>query len=305
MLPRLARTGCSLLLLLLSACGDRERDSSDSSESSLAETDSSEEVNTTNWDTSAGPLMVVALGEGDSAAIVLPQATDSTMLSDEESAVPESALAIDLFSRSGMVTPAVMLSPLTPSREVGECRSWPTGRVKAPRSGWRVGFVSGRVAAIPLDSIDAMSSVDSSALAAAIAQSVAALPAVSDPMFRGLPFRVRSAYTFRTDSLEGVIADVVRSVNEEANPQLEHVFLVGERRAKSAAKYSVAYYSRTAGAEEAAQAIELLAVVLIGPAKRPAAVLNLEYDEGGKLGLLERTGPRQWRFRWMSAYTGC
>jgi hypothetical protein len=168
-----------------------------------------------------------------------------------------------------------------------------------------VGFASGRVTAIPLDSIEAMSSVDSSALAKVIAEKLALLPVASDPTFRGLPFRVRSAYTFRTDSIEGVIADVVRIVAEEANPRLEHFFVIGERRAKSTAKYNVAYYSRTAGAEEAAQATELLAVVLIGPMKRPAAVVNVEYDEGGKLGLLERTAPGKWLFRWRSAYTGC
>jgi hypothetical protein len=168
-----------------------------------------------------------------------------------------------------------------------------------------VGFASGRVTAIPLDSIEAMSSVDSSALAKTIAEKLALLPVASDPTFRGLPFRVRSAYTFRTDSIEGVVADAVRIVAEEANPRLEHFFVIGERRAKSTAKYNIAYYSRTAGAEEAAEATELLAVVLIGPMKRHAAVVNVEYDEGGKLGLLERTAPGKWLFRWRSAYTGC
>jgi hypothetical protein len=63
--------------------------------------------------------------------------------------------------------------------------------------------------------------------------------------------------------------------------------------------------SRTAGAEDEIEITELLAIVLIGPTKRPAAVVNIDYDEGGKLGLLERTGSVQWRFRWRSAYTGC
>ena len=150
-----------------------------------------------------------------------------------------------------------------------------------------------------------MSSVDSSALAAAISESVATIPAVSDPMFRGLRFRVRSAYTFRTDSIEVLVADVVRSVNEEANPRLEHLFLIAERPVKSSANYRVAFYNRTAGAEEAAEVTELLAVITIGPQKRSAIVVNVEYDEGGNLGILERTSSGQWQFRWRSAYTGC
>jgi hypothetical protein len=249
--------------------------------------------------------MVTAMGEGDTVAIVLPQATDSTVAPDDESIAPESDLVVDLLGRTGRIASGAIVSPLTRTVRVGECRSWPTGKVKNARAGWRVGFTSGLVTAIPLDSIDAMSSADSSALAAIVAQSVATIPAVSDPAFRGLRFRVRSVYRFRTDSIEGLIADVVRSASEEANPRFEHLFLIAERPAKSTASYKVAYYSRTAGAEEAAEVTELLAVILIGQEKRPAIVVNVEYDEGGNLGLLERTAPVQWRFRWRSAYTGC
>jgi hypothetical protein len=253
----------------------------------------------------AGPAMVVSAGEGDTVAIVLPQATDSTIAPDDESIAPESDMVVDLFGRSGRIASGAIVSPLTHTGRVGECRVWPSGNVKNAPPGWRAGFTSGLVAGVALDSIDAMSSVDSSALAAMIARSVETIPAVSDPAFRGLRFRVRAAYTFRTDSLDGLIADVVRSVNEEANPRFEHLFMIAERPVRTAGNYRVAYYNRTAGAEDAAEVTELLAVILIGPKKRPAIVVNVEYDEGGNLGLLERTAPGQWRFRWRSAYTGC
>jgi len=306
--PRSARDSFSLLALLLllpaTACGDRGRGESDST--SLGATpNTTAPVNTTNWDAEAGPLMVAAHGEGDTVAIVLPQATDSTIAPDDESIAPVSDLVVDLLGRSGRIASGAIVSPLPRIGRVGECRAWPSGQVKNSRPGWRVGFTSGLVTAVPLDSIDAMSSVDSSALAAAISESVATIPAVSDPMFRGLRFRVRSAYTFRTDSIEVLVADVVRSVNEEANPRLEHLFLIGERPVRSSAKYRVAFYNRTAGAEEAAEVTELLAVATIGPQKRPAIVVNVEYDEGGNLGILERTSSGQWQFRWRSAYTGC
>ena len=156
-----------------------------------------------------------------------------------------------------------------------------------------------------LDSIEAMPSADSAALAASLAQTAATLPFAADPTFRGLPFRVRSAYTFRLDSVDVVIADVVRSVNEEANPRLEHLLLIGERLARVGGKYNLGYYNRTAGAEESTQATEVLTAVEIGVARRPAIIVNIEYDDGGKFGLIERTGNGQWRATWKSAYTDC
>lgn len=246
--------------------------------------------------------MVLAL-EGDSVGIVLPQATDSSMPFQQSPAL-QSDLKLDLVGRSGTIGSAVV-SPITRTAGAAECRTWPAGRIKPRRSGWRVGFPAGRVSAVSLHAIEAMSSVDSAALASAIAQNVAALPLESDSDFRGLPFRVRSAHTFRADSIEGVIADVVRSVNEEANPRLEHLFVIGERPAGSSARHKVAFFSRTAGAEDDAEITELLAVVLIGPKRLPTAVVNVVYDEGGKLGLIERTAPGEWDFRWRSAYAGC
>jgi hypothetical protein len=293
-----------LVLLAFTACGDRGSDQRDSAQLGVGSSKPAAPINATNWDLEAGSLLVIALGDGDSVGIVLPQATDSSMPFQELNA-PEADLTVDLFGRAGKIASGVVVSPLTRTVGAAECRSWPVGRINRAATGWRVGFPAGRVTPVPLDSIDRMSSADSASLANAITQNVATLESTSNPDFRGLPFRVRSAHTFRTDSIAGFIADVVRSVNEEANPRLEHLFVIGERAARSASSYRVAFFTRTAGAEDAAEITELLAVVLIGPGKRPAAVVNIEYDEGGKLGLLERTGSVQWRYKWRSAYTGC
>jgi len=292
------------LLLVVTSCGDRRAEVSDSVRSSPAQVTPVSPVNLTNWDMDAGPLMVLSLADGESLGIVLPQATDSTFPAQESTAL-QSDLSVDLFGRSGKIASGVVVSPVTRTSGADECRSWPSGRTRPARPGWRVGFPAGRVTAVPLDSIDAMRSADSAALASAIVKTVSSLPSASDAEFRGLPFRVRSAHNFRTDSIAGVVADVVRSVNEEANPRLEHLFVISERPVNSTASYKVGFFSRTAGAEENSEITELLAVVLIGPARRPAIVVNVEYDEGGKLGLLQRTAPGQWRFRWRSAYTGC
>ncbi len=301
MSPLVARCYAGLTFVIaLTGCGDRASTVSDSGQSTSAA--STVPANVTNWDLEAGSVMVVAVG--DNVAIVLPQVTDSTTPFPESSGV-RSDLSTDLFGKAGKVASATGVTPVTRAPPGGDCVAWPAGQLKNPRSDWRVGFETGRVTGVPLDSIEGKSGADSAALAASIAAAVAALPSAANSDFRGLPFRVRSAHTFRTDSIDVVIADVVRSVNEEANPRLEHYFVIAERPAGSNAKYRVAFFSRTAGAEDDAEITELLAVVLIGPERRPAVVVNVEHDEGGKLGLLERTAPGQWRFRWRSAYTGC
>ena len=306
MILRAAGLSLSVLLVVgIAACRDKARDVADSARASLPAVYPINPLGNTNWNVDAGPVMIVSRASGDSIAIVLPEATDSTIESLQGVSPPMSGLTFDLFGRGGRIASSVGVLLLPPVDVKQECDSWPLAKLRSAHSNWRVGFSSGRVHAIVLDSIEAMPSADSAALAASLAQMAATLPIVSDPTFRGLPFRVRSAYTFRLDSIDAVIADVVRSVNEEANPRLEHLLIIGERPAGTRGKYNLSYFNRTAGAEESTQATEVLAAVQIGAEKRPAIVVNIEYDNGGKLGLIERTGSDEWRATWKSAYTDC
>lgn len=301
---RLLYTG--LLVFVLPACGDRGRGAGDSAGETLPPVFPLGPSSSTNWDVDAGPLMLISTGNGaDSAAVILPEITDSTIASVQGSTAPVAGLFFDLFGRGGKVGSSTAVTALRSVDSAQECDAWPLAIVRANKIGWRVGFARGHTQPIKLDSIEAMPSTDSAALAASLAQTAATLPIAVDPTFRGLPFRVRSAYMFRLDPVDVVIADIVRSVNEEANPRLEHLLIIGERSAGTAGKYTVGYYSRTAGAEETTQASEVLAVVRVGPSRRPAVVVNIEYDEGRQLGLIERAAPGQWRSIWRSAYTDC
>jgi hypothetical protein len=250
-------------------------------------------------------MLLSRAGGTDSAEVILPEVTDSTIASVQGTTAPVARLGFDLFGRGGKLTGSTTVIPIHSPAVKHECDAWPLAKVHAPSSGWRVGFASGHAQAIKLDSIEVMSSTDSAALAVSLAETAAALTIASDPTFRGLPFRVRSAYTFRLDSVDVVIADVVRSVNEEANPRIEHLLMIGERPAGSTGKYNTGYYSRTAGAEETTQATEVLAAVRVGSSRKPAIVVNIENDDGRTLGLIERVAPGQWRSIWRSAYTDC
>jgi len=294
-----------LFLLAASRCRDDSRNNSASSRASLPPVFSLGPVSSTNWDVNAGPVMLISMGSGfDSAAIVLPEVTDSTMEQVQGVAPSLSGLVFEVFGRNGSVDSSTVTS-LTTTGTARDCYAWPAARVQSAHAAWRVGLVRGNVKVIALDSIGALSSADSATLAASLAQSAATLPVSADPVFRRLPFRVRSAYTFRLDSSEAVIADVVRSLNEEANPRIEDLFLIGERPIGATGKYTIGYFNRIAGAEETIQATDILAAVKMRASSRPAVIVNVESEDGTQLGFIERVGPGQWRYTWKSAYTDC
>ncbi len=294
-----------LLTLGVLACRDKGQDAGDSSRGSLPPVAASAPGGNPNWDVDAGPVMLVSIGNSaDSAAVILPDVSDSTIASVQGAIAPIRGLVFDLFGRTGKIDGSKVVAAIR-SDSTHDCYAWPLAGARGANPGWRVGFTSGHAQAVKLDSIEAMSSVDSASLAASLARTAATLPIASDPTFTGLPFRVRSAYTFRLDSIDVVIADVVRSVNEEANPRIEHLFIIGERPAGTTGKYTPAYYSRMAGAEETTPTSEVLAAVRIESSRTPAVIVNIENDDGQQLGLIERTAPGQWRSVWRSAYTDC
>jgi hypothetical protein len=291
-------------LLMVLACRDKAGNGAEGGKS-LPGVFSLGPTSNTNWNVKAGPVMLLSAGNSsDSISIVLPEATDSTIELVQDVA-PVSGLVFELFNRGGKVDSTRVLPQKPGTDTTRECSSWPVGRTQSAHPDWRVGFVRGNVSPISLDSIASLPSADSAMLAASLAQTAATLPVASDPTFRKLPFRVQSAYMFRLDSVEVVIADIVRTLNEEANPRIEHLLLIGERPIGTKGKYAVGYFSRIAGAEETMQATEVLAAVRIGVSKSPAIVVSVDSEEGIQLGLIERTGPGQWRPTWKSAYTTC
>ena len=269
-------------------------------------------------DTLAGADLFVAGGNSGEAVVVLPTYNDSTI---GDAPTTDSVVSrhphVDLFARRGSIGSAT-LSEGAAGNFSGSCTAWPTAHVMTPQGAppdWSVSFEAGRATALPMDSITAVSSADSARRAAAIVRVAASLPNDTAAAFRGVPYAVRDAHQFvlSSPSRDTVLAaEVVRRLNQEANPQEEHLLIVLERDTLpgpggAPPPYVAAYSERTSGAEDDVEATEVLAAVMLGRAPRqmPAIIVGRDYGDGSSYSLIGRVGPRRWRARWNSAYVGC
>ena len=265
------------------------------------------------WDSSFGPVIAVRGSSPSEVQVILPHVTDSTLASMTRlDTAGLGGHALDLFTHSGRAG-QLRLGAVDNRGTVAECPSWPRAAA-APLGGsdappnWSVAFVAGRAEPIPLDSIEGLPAADSARLAAEVTRLASALPHDTALAFRGVPFVVRRAYRFSpAQGVDAVAAEVVRAVNQEANPLREHILPVAERASKEAGRrYHTVYSERASGVEERVPTTEVLAALRLGPPPRRAALVLVRAGEvSAAYALLERTRRGRWRVRWTSAYTGC
>jgi hypothetical protein len=308
---------CVMLLAFLSAC---ERKAPAKPADSVAQQAATTPAPVTapsvvmpsTWDTSAGPIMFVRGNTTSEAYVVFPTITDST---PSDAVHFDSTLArnttVELFQRAGGGDAAHIGSMAGGEWNADQCIEWPAAKVQTTAnvdatSGWTVAFLKGRAKALALDTVESMSHADSARLAADITRLVSTVPNDTARTFRGIPYSVRTAYRFTpVAGVEAVVADVVRSLNQEANPLEEHTLIVGERPGGSTAPYRVAYREVTAGSDETLESSDVLAAVSIGTPPRIDLVLAREGYESNAYALLERHSDGSWHLRWTSAHTGC
>jgi hypothetical protein len=267
------------------------------------------------WDLALGPVFIVS-GEGrNDASVVFPMFSDSTLTDTttfDTSVV--AGMTVDLFSRGGHFATA-RLQPMT-RRPPDGCVVWPGASVvltepAAPPTGeWTVGFTSGRVFPLALDSLENLAGSDSARLTADVARLASLVPEDTAKAFHGIPFFVRQVRRFRTSSgLEVLVANVIRRINQEANPREEQLLLIAERGGRPSAgdggSYSLGYHERVSGHEEAIETTDVLAALMLGPSGPPAIVLIRDYGDGTAYALLTRAASGDWRVGWSSAYAGC
>jgi hypothetical protein len=308
---------CIIVLVPLGACEHKPRAAPAESAASVPETVATAPaikpaVAPSTWDTSAGPVMFVRGNSPAEAFVIFPAITDSTPAADVhlDSTLSRNA-TIELFQHSGGGDVAHLGALGGGEWDANQCIEWPAAKVQTLTSGdsmpgWTVAFLKGRAKALSLDTIETMAHADSAKLAADITRLVSTVPNDTARTFRGIPFSVRTAYRFTpVPGVEAVVADVVRKLNQEANPLEEHTLVVGERPAGSSAPYRLAYREVTAGSDETLESSDVLAAVAIGSPPHIDLVLARDGYESNAYALLERQPDGKWRLRWMSAHTGC
>lgn len=251
--------------------------------------------------------MLLSVADNSAGAfVILPLLTDSTLSASTVFKMDSvSGMQVELFNRAGLAGSTSLIVDARQSVAEG-CLSWPQGRLAdVPAKAWRIGFAKGTVVPLPLDSLEAMSSADSSLATHELARLSSVLAEGNDPAFRGLPFVVRKAYRFSLSTMSVLAGDVVRKINEEANPREEHLLLLAERPSSGSNGYSAAFHTRVAGTEDAVRTNEILAVVQFVKSNRPGIVVSFEYEDGGRVALLQRMGDHAWKITWRSAYAGC
>jgi hypothetical protein len=240
----------------------------------------------------------------DEAIVLTPVNGDSAAVEGLALTKGKSAEAV-LFGRGGVrLTAQLGPSPQSPD---AECRVWPLRAVHGDSAAslWAVGFVGGQVIALPLDSVEVLSSRDSMALAAEASRLASAVTTATPPSFQGLRFTAHDIRRFEASpGVQALVAHVVRKVNQEANPREEQTLLIAERDSgATSGPYHLVYAERAHGMEEEVATPEVVAGVRI--AGVPTLVVAHDSDAGVAYQLLERSGPRQWRVRWTSGLTRC
>ena len=300
----------TLLVLSVTACtADKQPSSDDTSTAAPAAVNppSATFVNTGWQDSVGGPFLILPVTDNSAAAaVVLPMMNDSTLSHDSTvNADAFLGMSVDLFDRSGSVG-SVVLSSRAQSAVAEGCLSWPLLAFREPSSrSWQIGLKPGVASPIPLDSVESMTSADSTFLTTELARLASALPASNDPAFQGLPFSVRKAYRSKSGPVPMLVGDIVRKINEEANPREEHLLIIAEPDASDRSHYATAFHSRAAGSEEAVRTSDLLAAIQFLKHKRVGLLVSFEYENGSRIALIEHVATNSWRVTWRSAYTGC
>jgi hypothetical protein len=263
------------------------------------------------WDSSAGPALFIVGSSLAEAAVIISAYTDSASLDTASIDVERlRAMQVELFA-GGRRAGSARVATVTPPTRTDSCNTWPVAALlptvtdSAAFQSWTVAFESGHAREVAIDSIEALSTADSSRLAVDVARLASALPGDTAALFRGLPFVVKKAWRSRDLQPQVLAAVVVRNVNQEANPRQEQLLLVAERDTTTpTARYAPVYYERVTGLEETIVTADLIGLVLLGADRRPTVVVTRDGVSGSSYALIERIDGR-WQRRWTSTYAGC
>lgn len=258
------------------------------------------------WNNAAGPVLLAQGESRDEAIVLYPVESDTEAVALLDSA-SLNRLPVTLLGRGGRRYSAELGAPTGEGTD--DCERWPlrSPSATAGDATWSIGFVNGRVAPIPLDSVQVLSPRDSSSLVAEASRLASSVTTPTGPSFEGLRFTALDIRRFEaTPGVQALVAHLVRRVNQEANPQEEQTLFIAERDSgATSGPYRLVYAERAFGREDQVVTPEVLAGVRIGGSAQPTLVVARDDDRGVVYSLIERAGPRRWRVRWTSGATRC
>lgn len=279
---------------------------------STATTDSAAPAVVSRWNSSDGSALYVP-GDGGMVQVILPPVLDDSVPAPTAATLPASAApaSVDLFAPSGRTATASVGSYASNVQpEIGDgCDAWPVVPLRNPATvtpqSWRIALQTGVAEPLPADSVGAMSRSDSAQLVVEINRAAGQLPLDSAGVLRRVPFSVSKAYRMQfSGAVDAVIAVVERRLNMEASPRVERTILVLERPPK-VKHFSAVWRETQYATEDDLIAVDLLAVVRLHGSARPTVFLGLDFGDGSRVQMLQRTDGGIWSMIWASAYTGC
>ena len=246
-------------------------------------------TSTSAWDLRAGRTFAIPAPGGGAAYLIFPAYTSEFSLDTVEFDL-RSAVGTKLqLLRDGQQVALAQITTLTLDR-VDDCTTWPSTQL-APTSEnplpavWTVG-IDPTLAVLPIDSLAGQSGRDSVRLTVALARLASALPGDTAAAFRGRPFVVRHALQFSVGTETLILAEIVRTMSQEAMPLQEHLLLIARADSSERAGFRQEYFERTIGVEDATETTELLAIV-----RAEGGVLlvlvSRDLGDGLRFGLLE------------------
>lgn len=257
------------------------------------------------WNEAAGPALLIQ-GPVRTEAIALFATPDDSVAVAQLDSASLRQQSVTLVGRGGALLTALLGAPSGDGSD--ECERWPL-RTMQPDTvlTWAIGFVGARVRPIPLDSVDVLSPRDSMALAAEASRLASTVTLPTDAAFQGLRFTAHDIRRFVVaPGVQGLVAHLVRRVNQEANPREEQTLLVAERDSgATSGAYQLSYAERDFGREEAVITTEVLAAVRLGASASSVLVVARDNDAGISYRMIERTGSRRWKARWSSGVISC
>ncbi len=274
--------------------------------------DSAAAVTVARWNAADGSAIYMP-AEAGLAQVILPPVLDDSVPAPARAVLPPKAApaSIDLFAPSGkLATIRVGAYSSATQPTVGEgCDAWPVvplaEGIALPADRWRIALQASLADAVHADSIGAMTPADSAALVVEINKAAAVLPMDSAGILRRVPFGVSKAYRFRlAGGTEVVLAVVERRLNVEASPRIERTTVLLERPANRK-QLTAAWHERQYTGEDDLIAVDLLAAVTFREEQLPTVFLRLDFGDGSRVHMLQRTPGGRWSLRWASAYTGC